>query len=218
MSRSAIPRPGRSFPPAIRNLLFLKPKAAHAETNLTVLTNKRVYRFALYVDPQPIKKPHAWKAATLTYALIFRYPQDEAALSAARAQAQGAIAAEAAVQTKLAIAKRSTENVDYWVAGAAEVSPTSARDDGRFIRLAFSNNRDMPAVYATDADGTESLVNTNVEGNEIVVHRMVRKLTLRKGAAVACVVNKSFDLDGGRDNTTGTVAPDVQRVIKGVRQ
>ena len=80
------------------------------------------------------------------------------------------------------------------------------------------NNRDMPAVYATDADGTESLVNTNVEGNEIVVHRMVRKLTLRKGAAVACVVNKSFDLDGGRDNTTGTVAPDVQRVIRGVRQ
>jgi type IV secretion system protein VirB9 len=60
-------------------------------------------------------------------------------------------------------------------------------------------------------------VNTNVEGNEIVVQRLVRQLTLRKGNAVACVVNKAFDLDGGKDNTTGTVAPDVERVIKGAQ-
>jgi type IV secretion system protein VirB9 len=32
------------------------------------------------------------------------------------------------------------------------------------------------------------------------------------------LVNKSFDLNGGRDNTTGTVAPDVERVIKGAQQ
>jgi type IV secretion system protein VirB9 len=73
----------------------------------------------------------------------------------------------------------------------------------------------MPAVYATDAEGRESLVNAHVDGNQIVVHRLVRKLTLRKGNAVACVVNRSFDLDGGKDNRSGTVSPDVQRVIRG---
>jgi len=45
----------------------------------------------------------------------------------------------------------------------------------------------------------------------------VRRLILRKGIAVASVVNKSFDLNGGMDNTTGTVSPDVERVIKGAQ-
>ena len=42
-------------------------------------------------------------------------------------------------------------------------------------------------------------------------------LRARKGDAVASVINKSFDLNGGIDNTTGTVAPDVERVIKGAQ-
>ena len=81
--------------------------------------------------------------------------------------------------------------------------------------LTFGNNRDMPAVYSTDAVGNEALVGTSVEGRDVVVPRMVRKLVLRKGNAVACVVNKSFDINGGKDNTTGTIAPSVERVLKG---
>jgi type IV secretion system protein VirB9 len=41
---------------------------------------------------------------------------------------------------------------------------------------------------------------------------------LRKGKAVASVINKSFDSDGGSDNKTGTVASDVRRVVKEGRQ
>jgi type IV secretion system protein VirB9 len=105
---------------------------------------------------------------------------------------------------------------DYWVAGSEEISPTAARDDGRFIYLTFSNNRDMPAVYSVDAEGKEALITTNViDGNTIVIQRLVNQLILRKGNAVASVLNKSFELNGGTDNTSGTIAPDVQRVIKG---
>jgi len=39
---------------------------------------------------------------------------------------------------------------------------------------------------------------------------------LRKGDYVAAVLNKSFDQNGGIDNTTGTVVPNVERVVKGV--
>lgn len=198
--------------------LFIKPKAQKADTNVTVVTDKRVYQFALVVEPRNVRDATAWRDPNLVFSLSFRYPDEEAARLTAQARAAEAKAAQTDVKGKLADAKKRDENRDYWVAGSEEVSPTAARDDGRFIYLTFSNNRDMPAIYAVDNEGKEALINTNVEGNEIVVQRMVRKLTLRKGNSVACVVNKSFDLNGGRDNTTGTVAPDVERVIKGAQQ
>lgn len=204
-----------------RRILFIRPLDKHADTNLTVLTNKRVYHFALHVAPESEKNAAAWHSDQLTYSLIFHYPDEEAALREATArltELKSVLENRVVdVKTRLAVAKTRQENTDYWVAGASEVSPTEAHDDGRFITLSFSNNRDMPAVYETGADGEEALVNTNVEGNRIIVQRLVRKLTLRKGNSVACVVNKSFDADAGRDNTTGTVAPDVQRVIKGAQ-
>lgn len=197
--------------------LFVKPKAQKADTNVTVVTDKRVYQFALVVEPRSMRDATAWRNPNLVFSLSFRYPDDETARLVALAKAADSKASQSQVQNRLAEAKKRDENRDYWVAGSEEISPTGARDDGRFVYLAFSNNRDMPAIYAVDEEGNESLVNTNVEGNEIVVQRMVRKLTLRRGSAVACVVNKSFDLNGGKDNTTGTVAPDVERVIKGAR-
>lgn len=199
------------------NHLFIKPKATKADTNVTVVTDQRVYHFALVVEPRSVKDAAAWRDANLVFSLSFRYPDEEADRLSAQAKADATRTQQTDMKGRLAAAKRRDENRDYWVAGSAEVSPTAARDDGRFIYLTFSNNRDMPAVYAVDAEGNEALVNTNVEGNEIVVQRMVRQLTLRKGNAVACVVNKAFDLDGGKDNATGTVAPDVERVIKGAR-
>ena len=76
----------------------------------------------------------------------------------------------------------------------------------------------MPAVYSVDTTGNEALINTNViEGNTIVIQRLVPSLMLRKGTAVASVINKSFDLNTGSDNSTGTIAPDVQRVLKGAK-
>ncbi len=204
------------------NNLFIKPKATNADTNVTVITEaggqKRVYQFALVVEPRPTKDSTAWRDPNLIFSLSFRYPDEEAAKLAAQEKAAGLKSKLDQMKTRLSDAKKECRNPDYWVAGAQEVSPTGACDDGRFIYLTFSNNRDMPAVYATDPEGNEALVNTNVDGNVIVVQRLLRHLTLRKGPAVACVVNKAFELDGGTDNTTGTISPDVTRVIKGAKQ
>jgi type IV secretion system protein VirB9 len=204
-----------------RNNLFVKPRASHADTNLTVITDRRIYHFVLMVDPRPISDSTVWRDRNLVYSLSFRYPSDEAANAATKAAAEQALfeasSRAADVKNRLAAAKQQLENGDYWVAGPPEISPTAAKDDGRFIYLAFEGNRDMPAVYATDADGNESLVNTHIEGNQIVVHKLARKLTLRKGSAAACIVNRSFDILGGKDNLSGTVAPDVDRVIRGGR-
>lgn len=194
--------------------MFVKPKAQKADTNVTVVTDRRVYHFALVVEANNMHDTNAWRSKNLVFSLSFRYPEDDAARAVGQAKAAASKAQQKDLMGRLVDAKKRDENSDYWVAGSEEISPTAARDDGRFIYLTFSHNRDMPAVYSVDNDGNESLINTSVEGNEIIVQRMVRKLTLRKGSAVVCLVNKSFDLNGGQDNTTGTVSPDVMRVIK----
>lgn len=200
------------------NHLFIKPQATNADTNVTVVTSLRTYQFALVVQPRPLKDSTAWADPNLIFSLTFRYPDDEAAKAAASAKQLALKAKLGEVKAKLSDAAKAGENIDYWVAGSEEISPTAARDDGRFIYLKFTNNRDMPAVYEVDEKGNEALINTNViDGNTIVVQRLVRRLMLRKGDAVASVINKSFDLNGGTDNTTGTVAPDVERVIKGAQ-
>ena len=200
------------------NHLFIKPQADKADTNVTVVTNLRTYQFALVVQPRPLKDSTAWADPNLIFSLTFRYPDEEAAKAAASAKQLALKAKLGEVKNKLSDASKAGQNTDYWVAGSEEISPTGARDDGRFIYLTYTNNRDMPAIYEVDEKGNEALINTNViNGNTIVIQRLVRRLMLRKGDAVASVINKSFDLNGGIDNTTGTVAPDVECVIKGAQ-
>lgn len=199
-----------------RNHLFIKPQALKADTNVTVITDRRAYQFALTVQQRSRKDATAWADPNLIFSLRFRYPDDEAKkrrLEAKKADRKDQLRE---IKDKLTDATQAGQNFDYWVAGSNEISPTAARDDGRFIYLTFSNNRDMPAVYSVDKKGQEALINTNViNGNTIVIQRLVRSLILRKGDEVASVVNKSFDLDGGTDNDSGTIAADVERVIKG---
>lgn len=215
------------------NHLFVKPKATKADTNITVVTDKHVYNFALVVQPRSLKDSTAWKDPNLVYGVSFRYPEQEAAkLAAEQAEKAKAVTQKRRVDSMKGKLDRALggfdiadnqvkpleqQNYDYWMAGSTEISPTAARDDGRFTYLTFSNNRDMPAVYSVDEAGKESLINTNVKGNSIVVHRVVPFLRLRKGDAVVCLRNDGFVFDGGVDNAAGTIAPDVERVIKGVK-
>ncbi|WP_334190488.1 P-type conjugative transfer protein VirB9 [Noviherbaspirillum sp.] len=198
--------------------LFIKPQATKADTNVTVITDKRTYQFALVVQPRPIRDSTAWADPNLVFSLAFRYPDESLARAAANAGRDAVKTRLGEARSRPADPDSAAHNLDYWVAGAEAVSPTAARDDGRFIYLTFANNHDMPAVYSVDDTGNEALINTSViDGNTIMVQRLVRSLMLRKGDAVASVINKSFDPDGGRDNRTGTISPDVDRVIKGGR-
>lgn len=214
------------------NHLFIKPKARKADTNITVVTDKRVYNFALMVAPRSTRDATAWRDPNLVYGVKFRYPEEEAAKLAAELARKAkeeefkrrwdTVKAKFATVTKEGVVDFvdqdiipvDQQNYDYWMAGSDEISPTAARDDGRFTYLAFSNNRDMPAVYSVDAAGKEALINTHVEGNTIIIHRVVPSIKLRKGDAVVCIRNNAFDPNGGKDNAAGTIAPDIQRVIK----
>jgi type IV secretion system protein VirB9 len=191
------------------NHLFVKPKEENGRTNMTVLTNRRAYNFDL--------TSHWTKNAKrgsndMYYQVNFRYPTDEAAKVLAARSKAAEDAAKKRLDERLAQSSPAL-NKNYFVQGSEELSPDAASDDGRFTRLTFRGNRDVPAIFVVNEDGSESLANRTVEGDTVVIHTVAKKFVLRKGNSVACVFNESFD-PVGLSNSTGTTIPGVERVIK----
>jgi type IV secretion system protein VirB9 len=183
------------------NHLFLKPKAAHVATNLTVLTNRRAYLFDYEAEPLPPDP----SGADVIYALRFEYPA---------APAHAASRARRHVETDLAAARTlRPRNYDYWYCGDPSLKPAAAWDDGVQTTLVFGAHADLPALFALNEDGSESLVNFNVQAGRVIVQRVARRLIVRRGGLAGCIVDRAF-AGGGERLSSGTLAPGVQRVTR----
>jgi type IV secretion system protein VirB9 len=197
---------------AEKNILFIKPKAAHGPTNLIVTTARangaaRNYTFELSTEA------HGERANL--YVLRFRYPDD------ARAAATAAISAEEqALLAKLTTLKlergvvEGTRNLAYQVQGAVALQPSEVSDNGRFTVLRFPAGQPIPAVYEVTPDGTESLVPFDVRGEFVVIHDTARQFRLRRGRDVLCIYNEG-PTGYGAGLGTNTASPDVDRTDVG---
>lgn len=180
------------------NHLFLKPRAAGVDTNLTVLTSRRSYHFDYSASahrPDP-------DVDDIIYVLRFTYPPPPAS-----AKESGAALARALESTG------APRNLDYWYRGSPELKPIAASDDGVQTRLGFGSLQELPAIFLGNDDGSESLVNFTVEGADVVVHRVSRRLILRRGKLAGCIVNAAFGGAGGHA-ASGTVTPAVERLTR----
>ncbi|WP_256354504.1 MULTISPECIES: TrbG/VirB9 family P-type conjugative transfer protein [unclassified Variovorax] len=190
---------------AERNHFFIKPKEAHASTNLTVLTNRRAYHFDYVVSANA---PTGAAARRMVYSIRFTYPEDDARFAAAERERQ---------RTEARIRQSATGrplNTDYWFCGSDSLKPMSAVDDGVQTRLRFQARSEFPAMFVQNDDGTESLLNFNIEDDEVVIHRVARRFVLRRGKLVGCVLNQSF-AGGGARTKANTNVPGVQRTNSG---
>jgi type IV secretion system protein VirB9 len=190
------------------NHLVLKPLAEKVATNITVITNRRVYQFdysASAERPDPDRQE-------VIYSLRFIYPQEEARKAAEELEQQ---------RTNLKFASADQEphrprNSNYWGCGALSIRPVTAYDDGVQTRLQFAAHAEFPTMYVKNDDDTESLLNFTVDNDEVIIHRVARSFVLRRGKLVACLQNRSFD-GGGQRLDTQTLVPGVQRVTKGTK-
>jgi type IV secretion system protein VirB9 len=190
---------------AERNHFFIKPKEARAATNFTVLTNLRAYHFDYIVSSIA---PVGAAARRMVYSIRFSYPEDEARAAVADQQRRRADARMSQGATD------RPRNSDYWFCGSDTLKPVSAHDDGVQTRLRFQARSDFPAMFVRNDDGSESLLNFNVEADEVVIHRVARRFVLRRGGLVGCVINRSF-VGGGARTPTNTSATGVQRITAG---
>lgn len=196
------------------NKVLISPKVDDADSNLTVVTNRRVYLFDLSVKPFPKGKYRSQADdAEQTYALRFRYPEDEARAAAARAEAERA---ERRLRDATNAASKKPRNYNYTYMGSDAIRPYEVWDDGTFTYFKFYAQQDLPSVFVVNDDGTESVVNKGMErdGDTLVVQRVGKQFVLRMGNSVTCIYNESptvFTPSSG----TETSSDQVQRVIKG---
>ena len=193
---------------AEKNILFIKPKAAHGLTNLIVTTARadgsdRNYTFELTTAPKA--------RAGVLFVLRFRYPSDlkAAALTVLSAEEQALVAKLTALKLDRG-AVEGTRNLSYTVQGAVALQPSEVSDNGRFTILRFPAGQAIPEVYEVTKDGTESLVPFDVRGEFVVVHDVGRQLRLRRGRDVLCIYNEappSYGVNLG----THTASPEVDR-------
>jgi len=190
---------------AERNHFFIKPKEARAATNFTVLTNRRAYHFDYTVSSVA---PVGAATRRMVYSIRFRYPEDEARAAAATEEQRRAHA-----RMSQGAADRP-RNSNYWFCGSDSLRPVSAHDDGVQTRLRFHERSEFPAMFVQNDDGSESLLNFNVEADEVVIHRVAHRFVLRRGGLVGCVVNRSF-VGGGARTSTHTSPTGVRRITAG---
>lgn len=160
--------------------LFLKPMEPNATTNMTVITNKRMYYFELHAkEAEDINDPE------MVFAVRFIYP-DEGSTGGIQQYAKS---------NDIDMSNPEKYNFNYTMSGSDNISPLQIFDDGEFTYFKFRDkNTDIPAFFMVDPLGKESLVNYRVHKDFIVVERVTGQFTLRNGQEVACIFNESRPL------------------------
>ena len=151
------------------DLLFLKPTRANAATtNMTVVTDRRTYLFALSTrrDAQPV------------FLMQFAYAEPFVPEFEAEPEAEAGLQ-DAVLRTELPL---DHMNFAWSMSGKRKLYPERIFDDGHSVYLAWSEGRALPAVLAIGPDGeTEGPVNYTAEGDYLVVEGFHNRLVLRSG-------------------------------------
>ena len=203
------------------NSLFIKPRELAGSTNLIVLTRSstgiRTYTFELSARRGAIGA----RVADTFFKVVFRYPREEAAAAQAAAT-QAAYARSVALQSgairsalDLAVLE-GKRNLHYSVQGSSAIQPSEITDNGQFTAMRFPNQRELPAFFAVNPDGSETIVPFDVRDEFVVIHGVFGQLRLRRGKNVLCVFNEAQDFYG-RDPKTGTASSVVERTTEGQR-
>lgn len=213
--------------PGGRHLFVKARRSASAANNLAVVTDRRTHalRFVVLND-NDARQP--------VYRLVVKAPQVLGLVRAQEASRRTTLempspasllptpapgpSPQELVASRLQ-AKAQVRNSAYSVAegpGSQDIVPALVFDDGRFTYLRFAGNREVPAVFAVLGDGTETLVNSRMEDDLLVVDRVSRRLMLRSGSAVVGLWNEAFDIEGVTPDQ-GTTVPGVQRALRSDR-
>ncbi|WP_340267867.1 P-type conjugative transfer protein VirB9 [Sphingobium mellinum] len=194
------------------NSLFIKPRERAGGTNLIVVTEyagqKRNYTFALSAVANS-------RVAATYFKVRVRYPEQEAAAlreAAARRQLAQVLAQQnGAIKAALDLGVlEGTRNLNYTVQGASAIQPSEVTDNGQFTVLRFPNQREIPAIFTVNPDGSEATASFDVRDEFVVIHGVFRELRLRRGKVVLCIYNDNPSFYG-RDPKTDTASEVVGR-------
>ncbi len=162
------------------NRLFLKPVGDYPQTNMTVITNKRIYHFEL-----DAKDAKGINDDTLIYYVKFVYQSQEDTTIVQFPTRQ--------VTDVPDLSDLSKYNFNYEFTGNDNVAPIKVFDDGQFTYMEFQDkNAEIPAIFYVDSNGYEGLVNFRTVSNYVIIERVASQFTLRNGGEIVCIYNNSY--------------------------
>ncbi len=152
------------------NLLFVKPLATTARTNMTVITDRHTYYFDLIANPR----------GTPLYSLRFTYPAEPKT-----GTGQPALALNDAERDILGGDQAPIDpaqlNFAWTSRGPAKLLPARLYDDGESTYAVWAKGVPIPAILVTNEKGDEGPVNFAVRGDTIVIDGVPTTIVLRVG-------------------------------------
>lgn len=139
--------------------LFIKPTQAGVPTNMTVITNIRVYNF----DLVPLAAP----APDMAYTIQFKYP---------------------AMPASVADAEPKKPSGQYRITGDRSLRPSNISDDGIRTYVRWPADVAIPATFQIGDNSQERLVNGSMRGDQFVIDGIAKKLIFRIDQKVASAV------------------------------
>jgi type IV secretion system protein VirB9 len=181
------------------NRLFLKPIENNAETNMTVFTTGskggRVYHFELVG-----REAYGINDEDLVFLVKFIYPDGESKNIVNFPKSNPSDEPD--------MRKVANYNFSYEFTGSRIIAPIKIFDNGEFTYFQFSKkNGEIPAIYAVDSSGYETLVNYRVAGSYIITEIVTSQFTLRSGSDVVCVYNNNMIMN---NDPTKSTAPSMK--------
>jgi len=196
--------------------LFVKPKStAAAPNNIAVVTDRRTHSFRFVVLADRDARQPVYRLSVRTAPPPPKLPSPPMLAFNPLAAGPAHLSPAELIKERL-MAGPTVVNSTYSISegkASLDIVPTLVFDDGRFTYLKFPNNREVPAVFHVLPDGKETVVNSRMEGDLLVIDRVSRRLMLRAGTAVVGVFNDAFDLDGVPPSN-GTTVPGVDRDLR----
>ncbi|SFR90056.1 type IV secretion system protein VirB9 [Dyella sp. OK004] len=166
------------------NVFYVKPKNVDVDTNLMIRTATHSYIFELKVVATDWRTLDQARIKGVQYKIAFNYPADTAFANEATKVAD-------APELSTALVKGRNYNFSYDYAMRSRTPPwlvpVNVYDDGQFTYIKLSDmtkfpTGDFPAVYMREKEhGEDSVINTTVEGNTIIVHGTYPYLVIRHG-------------------------------------
>ena len=190
-----------------RKNIFVKPRYEGLETSMTIITDKRTYQFVMKSTGDGKKW---YQRVSWLYASSLVLEQDAVLDEAAAESAMPAMpgmpampvtrpgsnatpvfgAVDQQAATGLGIRPESLR-FGYEIKGNAAFRPTNVFDDGKSTYLKMpSSLQELPALFTVIEGQDYSLVNYTVNGDYLVVQRLVTEAVLKLGKSEVRVLKK----------------------------
>ena len=161
----------------IGNVISVKPIIDAGHTNMTVMTNKRLYTFEM----QTLGEIEKETTSAQTFRTMFTYPSEEVE----------PVSKEKAAEMDPRRAVGGPISSDYLVAGEGSFKPISVSDNRLQTTFKLPQGAERPAIFKVGNDRQEKLVNSRNDGDTIVVDGTSDYWVLRIGDEFICVGRSS---------------------------